>query len=86
MQFPVYPEVSKRMTSHRFRTAPIYLSSGVKLFKSTEPLLVLLTVVVDHYDQRNNETNYKKIADFFKKSGVAFAILSILGWALMEIF
>jgi hypothetical protein len=39
MQFPVYPEVSKRMTSHRFQTAPVYLSSGVKLFKSTEPLL-----------------------------------------------
>lgn len=48
--------------------------------------VVLLTVVVDHYDQRNNETNYKKIADVFKKSGIAFAILSILAWALMEIF
>lgn len=48
--------------------------------------VVLLTVVVDHYDQRNNETNYKKIADVLKKSGIAFAILSILAWALMEIF
>ena len=41
MQFPVCPEFSKWMTSHRHQPASIDLSNGVKLFKETEPLLFL---------------------------------------------
>jgi hypothetical protein len=40
--------------------------------------LVMLSVVVDHYDERNNETNYKLFADIFKYLGWAFFILSLI--------
>ena len=34
--------------------------------------LVMLSVVVDHYDKRNNEIDYKMFADFFKYVGWCF--------------
>lgn len=40
--------------------------------------LVMLSVVVDHYDERNNETNYKLFADVFRFFGWAFFILSLI--------
>lgn len=40
--------------------------------------LVMLSVVVDHYDKRNNETNYKFFADFFRFLGWVFFVLSLV--------
>ena len=40
--------------------------------------LVMLSVVVDHYDQRNNETNYKMFATTFKYLGLGFFGLSLV--------
>jgi hypothetical protein len=40
--------------------------------------LVMLSVVVDHYDRRNNETNYKKFADTFRGLGWSFFVLSLI--------
>lgn len=40
--------------------------------------LVMLSVVVDHYDKRNNETNYKKFADTFRVLGWCFFVLSLI--------
>lgn len=40
--------------------------------------LVMLSVVVDHYDKRNNETNYKSFADFFRFLGWGFFWLSLI--------
>ena len=40
--------------------------------------LVMLSVVVDHYDRRNNETNYRLFADVFKGIGWVMFGLSLL--------
>ena len=40
--------------------------------------LVMLLVVVDHYDQRNNETNYKLFANVFRYLGWGFFVLSLI--------
>jgi TRAP-type C4-dicarboxylate transport system permease small subunit len=40
--------------------------------------LVMLSVVVDHYDKRNNETNYKRFADTFRVLGWCFFALSLI--------
>jgi hypothetical protein len=40
--------------------------------------LVMLSVVVDHYDKRNNEINYKKFADTFRYLGWGFFWLSLI--------
>jgi len=40
--------------------------------------LVMLSVVVDHYDKRNNETDYKLFADFFKYVGWCFFVASLI--------
>jgi hypothetical protein len=40
--------------------------------------MVMLSVVVDHYDRRNNEANYKWFADVFKFLGWAFFVLSLI--------
>jgi hypothetical protein len=40
--------------------------------------LVMLSVVVDHYDKRNNETNYKFFADIFRFFGWVFFALSLI--------
>jgi hypothetical protein len=40
--------------------------------------LVMLSVVVDHYDKRNNETNYKRFADTFRLLGWGFFVLSLV--------
>jgi len=40
--------------------------------------LVMLSVVVDHYDKRNNETNYKLFANIFKYLGWGFFALSLM--------
>lgn len=40
--------------------------------------LVMLSVVVDHYDKRNNETNYKRFADTFRILGWGFFGLSLV--------
>lgn len=40
--------------------------------------LVMLSVVVDHYDRRNNETNYRIFADVFTAIGWAMFALSLL--------
>lgn len=40
--------------------------------------LVMLSVVVDHYDTRNNEINYKWFADFFTFFGWGFFALSLI--------
>lgn len=42
--------------------------------------LVLLTVVADHYDKRDNEINYKRFADLFRVIGWnLFAVSLIIG-------
>lgn len=38
--------------------------------------LNLLSVVVDHYDKRNNETNYKRFAIWTRKIGWGLFILA----------
>jgi len=38
----------------------------------------MLSVVVDHYDKRNNETNYKRFADAFRVLGWCFFALSLI--------
>jgi hypothetical protein len=38
--------------------------------------LVMLSVVVDHYDRRNNETNYQRFATVFSYAGWGLAALS----------
>lgn len=40
--------------------------------------LVMLSVVVDHYDKRNNERNYRLVANIFKYLGWGFFILSLI--------
>ncbi len=40
--------------------------------------LVMLSVVVDHYDKRNNETNYESFAATFKHLGWCFFGLSLV--------
>lgn len=40
--------------------------------------LVMLSVVVDHYDKRNNETNYKLFANVFRYLGWVFFVLSLI--------
>ena len=40
--------------------------------------LVMLSVVIDHYDQRNNEVNYRSFASLFKGIGWIFFILSMV--------
>ena len=40
--------------------------------------LVMLSVVVDHYDTRANEINYKHFADIFRRLGWSFFILSLI--------
>jgi TRAP-type C4-dicarboxylate transport system permease small subunit len=40
--------------------------------------LVMLSVVVDHYDKRNNEINYKRFADTFRVLGWCFFWLSLV--------
>ena len=40
--------------------------------------LVMLSVVVDHYDRRNNETDYKLFATTFKFLGWCFFGLSLV--------
>jgi hypothetical protein len=45
--------------------------------------LVMLSVVVDHYDKRNNERSYTFFADLFTYLGWGFFILS-LAMALMN--
>jgi len=40
--------------------------------------LVMLSVVADHYDKRNNETNYKRFADTFRVLGWCFFALSLV--------
>ena len=40
--------------------------------------LVMLSVIVDHYDKRNNETNYKLFANIFRYLGWGFFVLSLV--------
>jgi Zn-finger nucleic acid-binding protein len=40
--------------------------------------LVMLSVIVDHYDKRNNETNYNLFANIFVYLGWAFFVLSLV--------
>lgn len=40
--------------------------------------LVMLSVVIDHYDRRNNEINYKLFANVFRNLGWGFFILSLI--------
>ncbi len=40
--------------------------------------LVMLSVVVDHDDRRNNETNYKLFANIFRYFGWGFFVLSLI--------
>jgi TRAP-type C4-dicarboxylate transport system permease small subunit len=40
--------------------------------------LVMLSVIVDHYDKRNNEINYKRFADIFRVLGWCFFGLSLV--------
>ena len=40
--------------------------------------LVMLSVVVDHYDKRNNETNYRLFADVFRFLGWGVFGLSLI--------
>lgn len=40
--------------------------------------LVMLSVVVDHYDKRNNENHYKVFAGVFKFLGWVFFVLSLI--------
>lgn len=40
--------------------------------------LVMLSVIVDHYDKRNNETNYKLFANIFRYMGWGFFVLSLV--------
>ena len=39
--------------------------------------LVMISVVIDHYDKRNNENNYRLFARIFKFLGWGFFVLSL---------
>ncbi len=39
--------------------------------------LVMLSVVVDHYDKRNNEQKYKAFADFFSLTGLGLFVAAL---------
>ena len=40
--------------------------------------LVLLSVVVDHYDRRNNEHKYKAFSDFFQVAAIGLFFCAIV--------
>ncbi|AMM51426.1 hypothetical protein TH61_09905 [Rufibacter sp. DG15C] len=48
-------------------------------------VLNLLSVVVDHYDERNNEFSYKRFARFTQVSGWALFFLAILSTIVIAI-
>ena len=41
-------------------------------------VLVMLTVIIDHYDRRDNEQMYRSISSFLKFTGWTFYILAYL--------
>lgn len=43
--------------------------------------LVMLSVVIDHYDKRNNEQKYKSFASFFEITGWWLFVISLI-WFL----
>ena len=40
--------------------------------------LIMLSVIVDHYDKRNNERNYRTFAEIFKIMGWGFIVASLI--------
>ena len=40
--------------------------------------LIMLSVIVDHYDKRNNERNFRSFAKFFKIMGWGFFVVSLI--------
>lgn len=42
--------------------------------------LVMLSVVLDHYDKRDNERHYKLFAQVFTYAGWTFVMASLLAW------
>lgn len=58
----------KRSKGIHFHGVPCWVMYGALIMAATN----LLLVIVDHYDKRNNETNYKMIAK----------VTRIVGWSL----
>lgn len=64
----------KRSKGIHFHDVPAWIMYGAIICAC----LVMLSVVVDHYDQGNNETNYKMFAKIFSYIGWGFFALSIV--------
>lgn len=64
----------KRSRGIHLHDVPAWIMYGAVLCAC----LVMLSVVVDHYDKRNNETNYKAFADTFRFLGWGFFVLSLI--------
>lgn len=65
----------KRRPGIHFHGEPAWIMYGAFLFAVAN----MMSVVVDHYDQRNNETNYKLFARVTQIAGwILFALALIL--------
>lgn len=58
--------------TYEVRVNDLYIGQA---FERRFPCLVMFSVVIDHYDARNNETCYKFFADVFRFLGWDFWIL-----------
>jgi hypothetical protein len=63
----------KRSRAVHLHDVPAWVMYGATLCAC----LVMLSVVVDHYDRRNNEYNYRLFADVFRIIGWGLFILSL---------
>jgi hypothetical protein len=64
----------KRSKGLHFHGVPCWVMYFAFLFAA----LNLLSVVVDHYDKRNNETNYKKFAKVTRRIGWLLFFVALL--------
>lgn len=64
----------KRSRGIHLHDVPAWVMYGAMLCACA----VMLSVVVDHYDQRNNETNYRLFANVAKYCGWGLFVLSLV--------
>jgi hypothetical protein len=64
----------KRSRGMHFHGIPCWIMYFAFLFAAAN----LISVVVDHYDSRNNETNYKKFANLTRRIGWVLFITAII--------
>ncbi|KAB2901619.1 MAG: hypothetical protein F9K31_01255 [Dokdonella sp.] len=64
----------KRSSSVHLHDVPAWIMYGAIICACA----VMLSVVVDHYDRRNNETNYRWFANIAKYVGWTLFVLSLI--------